>query len=279
MSAIEITAHDVETAIKIGLAQLNMLRAEVKIEMLDEGSKGVLGIGARPARVRLTPFVETEATPAAPAAAAEPEPRAERWRAQSPVEPAQAPAETLPTTAAGPVEPEVDEAGEAMGSLADEEAVQDDAVQLAATLTQGVLDRMNLQVTCASRSIEPRGAGESSTVWVDIQGRDASKLLAHQCEALDALQVVVQTMWAHQTKSNLRVTLDADSYKDRREKRIHQMAERLAERVVSTGRPITLEPMPPSERRLVHIALRDHPSVATESHGEGPGRRVTIRMK
>ncbi|MCL5996264.1 MAG: hypothetical protein M1546_09435 [Chloroflexi bacterium] len=57
------------------------------------------------------------------------------------------------------------------------------------------------------------------------------------------------------------------------------MAHRLAEPVISSGRSITLEPMPPSERRLVHLALRDHPRVMTESHGEGPGRRVTIRLK
>src|SRR5437870_12413364 len=131
---------------------------------------------------------------------------------------------------------------------------------------------MDLQATCSSRTVEPQGEEESPSVWVDIQGRDASLLLADQCEALDALQLVVQTMWAHQTKSSLRLTLDADSYKERREKRIQQMAQRLAERVISSGRSITLEPMPPSERRLVHIALRDHPQVTTESHGEGSGR-------
>ncbi len=154
-----------------------------------------------------------------------------------------------------------------------------EAAQLAATLAQGVLDRMNFEVTCAGRVIAPQGEDESPAIWVDIQGNDASHLLSHQCEALDALQIIVQTMWAHQTKSNLRVTLDADSYKERREKRIAQMARRLAEQVIASGRSITLEPMPPSERRLVHIALRDHPQVATESHGEGSDRRVTIRLK
>jgi spoIIIJ-associated protein len=103
--------------------------------------------------------------------------------------------------------------------------------------------------------------------------------LAHQSEALDALQLVVQTMWAHQTKSNLRLTLDADSYKERRTQHLQQMAQRLAERVVSSGRAITLEPMSAAERRLVHIALRDHPQVMTESHGEGSARRLTIRLK
>jgi spoIIIJ-associated protein len=281
MSAIEITAHDIETAIKIGLAQLNLLRAEVKIEVLDEGNKGVLGIGSRPARVRLTPFVETEEAPAAP-------PVEERRREAPPgrAEPAQTDAEVetpdIPPAAQAIVDTMIEETPAADADAdteEDESDIGDDAVQLAATLAQGVLDRMDFQVTCASRPVEPSDHNESRSIWVDIQGRDASRLLSHQCEALDSLQLVVQTMWAHQTKSNTRITLDADSYKERREKRIRQMAERLAERVVSTGRAITLEPMPPSERRLVHIALRDHPRVSTESHGEGAGRRVTIKLK
>ena len=281
MSAIEITAHDVETAIKIGLAQINLLRAEVKIEVLDEGNKGVLGIGSRPARVRLTPYAEVAAGSAAILAAdTPPAPSESAAEPESPEPPATeqtAPAEAIaepdaPAAEAEPQPEEETEAGEVQG-------ISTEAVILAATLAQGVLDRMDFQVTSTSRVIEPKGGDESATIWVDIQGKDASRLLAHQCEALDALQLVVQTMWAHQTKSNLRVTVDADSYKDRREKRIQQMAQRLAERVVSGGRPITLEPMPASERRLVHIALRDHPQVMTESHGEGSGRRITIKMK
>ena len=284
MSAIEITAHDIETAIKIGLAQLNLMRAEVKIEVLDEGSKGVLGIGARQARVRLTPFAELPVPPApvepviAPPA---PEP---------PAPPVSVPVSEAPTPHVEPQAPVVEASTPALEtpepSQEPEAATSenkwnltDEAVQLAAELTQGVLDRMDLSASCTSRLIEPRDADDSPSIWVDIQGRDASRLLAHQSEALDALQLVLQTMWAHQTKSNLRLTLDADSYKERRTQHLQQMAQRLAERVISSGRSITLEPMSAAERRLVHIALRDHPSVTTESHGEGSARRLTIRLK
>ena len=266
MSAIEITAHDIETAIKIGLAQMNLLRAEVKIEVVDEGSKGVLGIGARHARVRLTPYVEPTAQPATD---------------NAPVsEPSTEEPEIIEQD-----EPEDDASTEDSAPQEDEEVIEadeelaDEGVELAASLTQGVLDRMDYQCGCSSHLIPASDSKEHDTIWVDIQGKDASHLLSHQCEALDALQLVVQTMWAHQTKSNLRVTLDADSYKEHREKRLRQMALRIAENVTNGGRAITLEPMPASERRLVHIALRDHPSVTTESHGEGPGRRITVKPK
>jgi spoIIIJ-associated protein len=295
MSATEITAHDIETAIRIGLAQLDLLRAEVKIEVIDEGNKGVLGIGAKPARVRLTPYAEiatkeagaaqsaapvSAGTPAAGQAAFESESESDEFDEdedeEAPEDAEEIIVEAEPEDAS---ETETDVAPEAEETTASKRSITPEAVELAATLTQGVLDRMDFAASCTSRLLQPPGGEENPSVWVDIQGADSSHLLAHQCEALDALQVVVQTMWAHQTKSNLRVTVDADSYKDRREKRIQQMAERLAERVVSAGRSITLEPMPASERRLVHIALRDHPQVKTESQGEGSGRRITIKLK
>lgn len=278
MSATEITAHDIETAIRIGLAQMDLMRAEVKIEVLDEGSKGVLGIGVKPARVRLTPYSELEVKDvAAPAATAEP-------AAQPVIEPAVSekaePIEDAEEVIVeGEAETEATSESEESEAALSKRTITPESVELAAALTQGVLDRMDFAVTVSSHLLQPPGGEENLSVWVDIQGADSSRLLAHQCETLDALQLVVQTMWAHQTKSNLRVTLDADNYKERREKRIQQMAQRLAERVVSSGRAITLEPMPASERRLVHIALREHPQVQTESHGEGSGRRITIKLK
>ncbi|HEY3290606.1 MAG TPA: RNA-binding cell elongation regulator Jag/EloR [Anaerolineae bacterium] len=280
MSATEITAHDIETAIRIGLAQMDLMRAEVKIEVLDEGSKGVLGLGVKPARVRLTPYSEIETKPAGAPAVTEPP------AVQPVTEPAASvPAEPVEDAEEVIVEGETETNTEASPEAEDNEAAQakrtvtPEHVELAAALTQGVLDRMNFAATVSSRLVIPSGGEDNPSVWVDIQGTDSSRLLAHQCETLDALQLVVQSMWAHQTKSNLRVTLDADNYKERREKRIQQMAQRLAERVVSSGRAITLEPMPASERRLVHIALREHPQVQTESHGEGSGRRITIKLK
>jgi spoIIIJ-associated protein len=288
MPATEITAHDVETAINQGLGQLDLLRAEVKIEVLDEGSRGVLGIGARPARVRLTPYAEIEAggQPASPLELAEPDepPLDEPPLGEPPLGETADQAEALDFSQAEALEAEEEPsdeierppAGDRPGT--DRPLTEDDA-RLAADLTQGVLDRMDFDATCAGRVAPATEDRDEDHVWVDIEGRDASRLLAHQSEALDALQLVVQMMWAHKTKSNVRITLDADHYKAQRDRRLTQMALRLAERVVDSGRSITLEPMPPAERRLVHLALRDHPAVMTESQGEGSDRRVTIKLK
>jgi spoIIIJ-associated protein len=279
MPATEITAHDVETAINQGLGQLDLLRAEVKIEVLDEGSRGVLGIGARPARVRLTPYAEIEAAASQGTSAA--------LAPEAPADQDGAPDFSLSEAPELEEEPSADadadadananaEAGDRPGA---HRPLTDDDARLAAELAQGVLDRMDFETTCAGRIARATEARDEDHLWVDIEGRDADRLLAHQMEALDALQLVVQMMWAHKTKSSARITLDADQYKAQRDRRLTQMAMRLAERVVDSGRPIALEPMPPAERRLVHMALRDHPTVMTESQGEGSDRRVTIKLK
>lgn len=270
MPAIEISAQDIESAINQGLSRLQLLRAEVKIEVLDEGSRGVLGIGARPARVRLTPYAEIEApadiSNAAPAADASPD--------GAPQQPSAHPPSVADASPASQTD-----ASHSDALPAGEDELSDDDARLAAELTQGVLDRMRFKATCAARLVQPADDREGAHIQVDIQGEDASRLLAHQAESLEALQLVVQNMWAHRTKSSARITLDADQYKATREQRLRQMAIRLAERVVNTGRSITLEPMPPAERRLIHLALRDHPQVYTQSEGEGSQRRITIRLK
>jgi spoIIIJ-associated protein len=119
----------------------------------------------------------------------------------------------------------------------------------------------------------------SITVDIDVEERDEEGFLAHNGEALQAMQTIVQTMWSHKTKSNVRINLDVNGYKARRQEKLMNMATRMAERVVESGRAITLEPMPAFDRRIVHMVLRDHPRVYTESLGEGMSRKVQIKLK
>ncbi len=280
MAAIEATASDLENAISQGLAQLKLLRAEVKIEILDEGARGVLGFGARQAKVRLTPITEIEAAApvakpveAAPKAApVTPSPAKTEPPRAKPAEKAVADeADVLADEAANaPAADETDEADEA-GPVAD-------TLALAQELTQGVVDRMGFEASATAQLMPPRDEHDHETIVVDIVGDDVDILLDHHMEGLNALQTVIQSMWSHQTKDSTRISLDANGYKAKREQRIQQMAVRMAEQVVDTGRPVTLEPMSAAERRLVHIALRDNEKVYTESMGEGSSRRVQIKL-
>lgn len=276
MSAIEVSAPDIESAIAQGLQQLHLIRAEVKIEVLDEGSRGVLGIGARPARVRLTPFAELEIRQA-PQTTVEPPP---------PAEPQQAPPPAVESAA--PVVEKSADATSASGLTHSHEAEEAsvpkiEGEDLALTLVRDILWHMGLKrCQVAAHSVFPPNSDEEPSIWVDVtlsNNHDADLLLGHQREGLNALQTVVQTMWSHRTRSSLRVNVDVNGYRRRREQQLINMAKRLAEKVVAHGRPITLEPMPANERRIVHMALRDQPGVFTESFGEGASRKVQIKPK
>lgn len=278
MAAIEASANDLESAISQGLAQLKLLRAEVKIEILDEGAKGVLGFGARQAKVRLTPITDLEV--AAPVTKpAEPAPKPAPVT-PSPAKPASlAKAETADMDAPDDSPALADEAADAPAAdETDEASPVADPLALAQELTQGVVDRMGFAASATARLDPPRDEHDHETIVIDIVGEDVDILLDHHLEGLNALQTVIQSMWSHQTKDSARISLDANGYKAKREQRIQQMAVRMAAQVVETGRPVTLEPMSAAERRLVHITLRDNEKVYTESMGEGSSRRVQIKL-
>ncbi|MBI2856623.1 MAG: protein jag [Chloroflexi bacterium] len=129
----------------------------------------------------------------------------------------------------------------------------------------------------ASSSVRSESVEEEDTVQIDLEGEDSGLLIGRRGETLRALQFIVNLVVSR--KASGRVILDVEGYKDRRYASLRSLATRVAERVASTGRAITLEPMAPNERRIVHLALADHPSVATESTGVGEERRITIMPK
>lgn len=120
----------------------------------------------------------------------------------------------------------------------------------------------------------PEGA-----VYLDIQGRDLGMLIGRRGETLRALQYLTRLITSQRLKQWVPVVVDIDGYKSRREETLTTLAQRMAEQAVLKGESMPLEPMPPHERRIVHLALRDHPGVTTQSQGEGEARRVVILPK
>ncbi len=134
----------------------------------------------------------------------------------------------------------------------------------------------NVEITCTLRSAEDKQTGGPI---IDIQGTDSGLLIGRRGETLRSLQFLVNLMVNKDNASPKRVVLDVEKYKERRYKALGEMALKVAEKVAATGRPITLEPMSPAERRVIHLSLAEHPQVTTESSGEGAERKVTIRPK
>ena len=115
---------------------------------------------------------------------------------------------------------------------------------------------------------------------IDITGEDSGLLIGRRGETLRALQFLVNLVVNNNPQEpNVRVILDIERYRERRHNSLHEMALKVADKVVSSGRPISLEAMPAAERRVIHIALAEHPGVTTESSGLGPSRNVTIAPK
>jgi spoIIIJ-associated protein len=126
-------------------------------------------------------------------------------------------------------------------------------------------------------TIRSSGSGSDDPPAIDIQGDDAGLLIGRRGETLQALQFVVNMLLSRQQGERSVVTLDVEQYRERRHQSLGLLANRTADRVASSDRPITLEPMSAADRRIIHMSLSDHRRVATESTGEGQGRRVTIR--
>ena len=148
-------------------------------------------------------------------------------------------------------------------------------LQAVAKITvDNLLRSMKVAATATPR---PQLEGEEDTIELDIEGEDSGLLIGRRGETLRALQFTVNLIVGQTTRA--RVILDVEGYRERRYSSLRALAARVAERVNSTGRPITLEPMAPNERRVVHMALANNPRVATESTGVGESRKITVLPK
>jgi spoIIIJ-associated protein len=249
-TTLEKIAPNVDEAIAQGLAELGLDKAAVEVEVLDEGSRGLLGIGGRQARVRLTVkpahAVPDAGTPARP----EPPPL--------------------------PSQPRAIEGAEA--TEADFSVLDDNLLFVSRQTVAELLEKMKVSARVEVRYGEPDEEGQRP-VLVDIHGADLGVLIGRRAEILNAMQYIVNLIVSKQVEHWVQVVVDVEGYRARREHQLRQMANRMADQAIKTGRRQVLEPMPASERRLVHLELRDHPKVATQSIGEEPARKVTIVPK
>ena len=159
--------------------------------------------------------------------------------------------------------------------LLDDEAqpgARGEAADIARQVLLDILRAMGIQAT-----VDVSGSGsEGSPVTLNIEGDDLGVLIGRRGQALSSLQYLVRMIVAEKLKKWISINVDVDWYKKRHYESLKKIALRLAEQVAKRRRPITMEPMPPDERRIVHITLADDPDVMTESTGDGDGRRVVI---
>jgi len=237
-ASVEVIAPTVDEAVARGAAELGVPPDRLLVEVLDEGGHGMLGLGSRQARVRLTLLGGTPA--ARPATVAAPEFEDEEQEEEAP---------------AGPPDREI-------------EAARDTVREL--------VSLMGLSARVSGRWGESDEPDEPRPVLIDVRGDDLSLLIGRRGESLAALQYIARLIVGKDLGTYLPIVVDVEGYRARRERQLRQLARRMAEQAVERGRTMTLEPMPPAERRIIHLELRDHQRVFTESIGEGENRKVTI---
>jgi spoIIIJ-associated protein len=284
----EFTGKSVEAAVAEGLKQLGLSQQQVEIEILNEGRRGLLGIGSMDARVRITPRSSTKSTQKtaekivaeqvaegqSDLPAAERRRIAERAEAESPFRGTGGEETEEAADRAKPAEP----AAQAVQPMpAVEIEPEEELESLARELLQGMLNRMGIQAQVVGNWRENPEDQEFQLI-LDIQGDDLGVLIGRRGETLADIQYLLRLMVNQRIHRWTNIVVDVEQYKSRREERLNKMALRLAEQVVSTGKSVTLEPMPAAERRLVHLALRNHAQVYTQSVGEGERRKVQILL-
>jgi spoIIIJ-associated protein len=330
----EFTGKSVEEALKLAREAFGAELNDLDFEILTPGSRGVLGMGAEPARIVAAPRAALGgAAPKREAAAAVPLPapprrddrprddrpprRDDRPRDDRPPRRDDRPRDDRPRDDRPPVDrPPVDRPRDDRPPRRDERPRRDDreraparggsadlsaseAAEVAAARGSLAAERADLEAAEASPEALAAGkaileqlmrhlgfdvrveveTGETSRLNVVADGDEKEALgalIGRKGERLSALQHLVNLMLSKEMGAWTRVLVDVEDYRGRRERQLRELADRAAARVVETGKMLQLEPMSALERRWIHLSLRDHPNVATQSIGEEPNRRVVL---
>ncbi len=251
METIEITGDSVEEAIATGLEQLGVGPNDVMVEVLEEPSRGIFGIGARPARVRLKLFARRPAPPPAPVVEAAP--FDDEHSADD---------EDLPDPTA-------------RYHYVDDEQL-DEVARAGRDILLELMKKMRIHGQVKVRRADPVREGENAPWVLNIITKDARRLIGRRGETLASLQYILRLMVSRQIQRRTDLIVDVGEYKAERSDRLRRLANRMADQAVKQGRTVTLEPMPPNERRIIHLTLRNRKDVETKSIGEGNARKVTI---
>ncbi|HEY4386795.1 MAG TPA: RNA-binding cell elongation regulator Jag/EloR, partial [Ktedonobacteraceae bacterium] len=308
VDSIEASGKSVDEAVMQALSRLGKRRDEVDVTVLQEPSRGAFGLGGRDARVRVTPRPTHASAVITPEMAdailgpdgpdmpldeeeeelyddeedeelyddeEEEEEEDEEYEEEEdeeslpfiPSSEVAAPFSLVP-----PQETEVREAEEG-NRLQNVENPSREDIEITVDVLQNVLRYMNIHATVQVRSNNP--------LTLNIHGinENLGLLIGRRGETLAALQLLVNLIVSHRTKHRMRIIVDAENYRERREENLRSLALRVAQQVRNYRRSIALEAMPPHERRIVHIALSESKDISTESIGEGDERRVVISLK
>jgi len=261
-TSLEVIAPTVEEAVEKGLIELGLTEDQVEVEIFDQGSRGLFGLGSRQARVRLTVrSVDGDAF------------NKTVFDMEETI---------LEDESELEVQVDYEDVEPVLEVIAEESPLdekQENMLRVAREVVQDLLVKMKVRAQVKARIVEPEDEHSRAQVWVDVRGNDLSILIGPRAETLNALQYIAGLITSKEVGHAIPLIVDVEGFRARRVQQLRQLARRMADQAVKTGRRQVLEPMPANERRIIHIELRNHPQVSTESVGEEPRRKVTIIPK
>lgn len=241
---IEAVGKTEEAALASALAQLGLDRDEVSVEVLERAKSGFLGLGGNPARIKVTYEVPDQ-----------PESPATRWEAE--IQPA-AQREEKPAQA------------EPIAQKEPETSASEEKAKQIQTFLVGLMAHMD--VKAFPRVMENPEGGYK----VIMVGEGLGALIGRRGETLDAIQQLTNYAINRGQAKRVRIQIDAEHYRAKREESLQRLAQKVADKVVKYRRNVTLEPMNAYERHVIHAALQDYPGVTTYSTGTEPNRRTVV---
>lgn len=272
MTSVEIQAYSVDEAVRLALEQLDLSESEVDIEILsdagpEEGDEALVRVTAKGMASQPTPRGSRGSGGRAGQGLSRErrQPGARRVPGDRPSSRG-APSQRARAAARPREADRVDEAEEL----------------IAKEIVRELLEQMGVEadvVAVDNPSTMPLDDEDPPTIFIDVLGHDLGMLIGRRGDHLSQLQYLVNLIANRRLDSWTRVVMDVEGYRTRREESLVGLAERVGRQVARSRRPIVLEPMPPNERRIVHLTLRSNPEVSTESTGEGNMRRVTVHPR
>lgn len=288
MRSSEKWGVDVDTAVDLALKELKLTRDEVEVEVLEESSNGFLGIGSKLAKVRVTAknesgnqvkekakFDDIDAILAGlPENAAKELPEEvradyEKFEKEE-IEDARAREKALAKTSnKNKKKYELSLEDSMLYEVKTLDPVENHPIE---TFLKDIAEQMGIDLAFSVKANE-------NIVFVDISGKDTGTIIGKRGATLDAVQCLASYVVNKDESNYVRVILDAEDYRSKREKTLVALANRLAGKVERTRRSVVLEPMNPYERKVIHCTLQNHPRVKTRSEGKDPYRKVVIEVK
>jgi spoIIIJ-associated protein len=280
MTSVEIQAYSVEEAVRLALEQLGLGEPDVDIEILsdagpEEGDEALVRVTAKGMASQPVPRGNRATAGVARGVSAGPGPVRER----RPPGPRRVPGDRPSSRGAPPRERSRPAPAARPRDL---DRVDEAEEQIAKEIVRELLAYMGIEadvVAVDNPSTMPLDADDPPTIFIDVLGHDLGMLIGRRGDHLSQLQYLVNLIANRRLESWTRIVIDVEGYRTRREESLIGLAERVGRQVARSRRPIMLEPMPPNERRIVHLTLRTNPDVTTESSGEGNMRRVTVQPR